>query len=117
MDSDSSTTFLSLKPLIESFIETISSERGYSENTCRAYMHDLKEFESFIIKSGLLGDDGSEKIVIDKIDGLVIRGYLASLAKKNKKASKTETLLNIFYGNNLTKLYRYDILDDIDGTE
>ena len=87
MDSDSSTTFLSLKPLIESFIETISSERGYSENTCRAYMHDLKEFESFIIKSGLLGDNSSEKIVIDKIDGLVIRGYLASLAKKNKKAT------------------------------
>lgn len=85
MGSDSQTIPLSLNHLIESFIESISSERGYSKNTCRAYMHDLKEFESFIQKSGFLLKNDSDKFCIDKIDALMIRGYLAFLAKKNKK--------------------------------
>ncbi|MEA1948823.1 MAG: site-specific integrase, partial [Thermodesulfobacteriota bacterium] len=46
---------LSLKKQIEFFIESLSSEKGYSANTCRAYSHDLKEFVSFIYKEHFSG--------------------------------------------------------------
>ncbi len=87
MGSDSQTIPLSLNHLIESFIESISLERGYSPNTCRAYMHDLKEFESFIHKSGFLAKNDPDEFYIEMIDGLMIRGYLAFLAQKNKKVT------------------------------
>ena len=37
----------SIQNMIESFIETLASEKGYSDNTCRAYMNDLTEFASY----------------------------------------------------------------------
>ena len=81
---------LSLEYLIDKFIESLSSEKGYSTNTCRAYRHDLKEFVSLIV-----GDQPQEGKIekkrsayrIDKIDSLAIRGYLGVLHKNNKKTT------------------------------
>ncbi len=80
----------SSKNLIHSFIESLSSEKGYSANTCRAYRHDLMEFVSLILS----GQPAREKnkqdrraFRIDKIDNLTIRGYLGDLHKKNKKTT------------------------------
>jgi len=78
------------KSLISSFIESLSSEKGYSTNTCRAYGHDLKEFISII--SGAPASEGrNEKdrddFKIDKVDSLAIRGYLGALHKTNKKTT------------------------------
>jgi len=76
--------------LINSFIESLSSEKGYSSNTCRAYRHDLKEFVS-IISGGEPTGSKSEKdrgaFRIDKVDSLIIRGYLGVLHKSNKKTT------------------------------
>ena len=76
--------------LISSFIESLSSEKGYSTNTCRAYRHDLKEFVS-IISGGKPTGSRTEKdrgaFRIDKIDSLTIRGYLGALHKSNKKTT------------------------------
>ena len=37
-----------LQDLIDTFIETLLSAKGYSSNTCRAYRHDLEEFAGFL---------------------------------------------------------------------
>jgi len=80
----------SLKNLISSFVKSLYSEKGYSENTCRAYLHDLKEFASFIFSSWFsenMSKTEADSFRADQIDGLMIRGYLGFLHKKNKKAT------------------------------
>ena len=92
----------SLKSLTKAFIESLAAEKGYSENTCRAYTHDLKEFASFIFESWFSGQKdqkAQEAFRADQIDGLMIRGYLGFLHKKNKKATiarKLSTLRSFF---------------------
>ncbi len=76
--------------LISSFIESLSSEKGYSTNTCRAYRHDLEEFVSIISGSKPTGckiEKGRAAFRIDKVDSLTIRGYLGVLHKTNKKTT------------------------------
>jgi integrase/recombinase XerC len=76
--------------LIRSFIESLSSEKGFSTNTCRAYRHDLKEFASIISggqSSGSEIEEDSDLFKIDKVDSLTIRGYLGALHKNNKKTT------------------------------
>jgi len=80
----------SFKNLISSFVKSLYSEKGYSENTCRAYLHDLKEFASFIFSSWFsenMSKTEADSFRADQIDGLMIRGYLGFLHKKNKKAT------------------------------
>ncbi|MBW1896263.1 MAG: tyrosine recombinase XerC [Deltaproteobacteria bacterium] len=77
------------------FIENLSSEKGYSDNTCRAYRHDLDEFVSIVSKTFFNGkhkpdDDEApveEKIAAEDVTSLMIRGYLGFLHEKNKKVS------------------------------
>ena len=79
-----------LKNLISSFIKSLYSEKGYSENTCRAYLHDLKEFASFIFSSWFsenMSKTKADSFRADQVDGLMIRGYLGFLHKKNKKVT------------------------------
>ncbi len=93
---------LSLKLLVRSFIESLSSEKGYSANTCRAYLHDLEEFASFVRERCTPGEKHQADmhgIRVDEIDGLMIRSYLGYLNKKNKKvtiARKLSTLRSFF---------------------
>lgn len=93
----------SLKKLIEPFVESLTSEKGYSENTCRAYNHDLEEFLLFIAKNRhpkKNPQDAIELTRVKDIDGLTIREYLGFLhKKKNKKSSiarKLSTLRSFF---------------------
>jgi integrase/recombinase XerC len=69
-----------MKKDITQFIETLSSEKGYSPNTCRGYENDLCEFCNYLIASRLPSESR-------KIDGLAIRSYLGFLHKNNKKSS------------------------------
>jgi integrase/recombinase XerC len=80
----------SLKNLIGSFVKSLYSEKGYSENTCRAYLHDLNEFASFIFSSWFsenMSKTKADSFRADQIEGLMIRGFLGFLHKKNKKAT------------------------------
>ncbi|UCD91564.1 MAG: tyrosine recombinase XerC [Desulfobacterales bacterium] len=80
----------SLKHQIASFIESLLSEKGYAANTCRAYLHDLEEWVSFIndiFFSGKKDQSRWDRFGADQIDSLMIRGYLGFLNKKNKKAT------------------------------
>lgn len=80
----------SLKNLIRAFLESLSYEKGYSENTCRAYLHDLEEFVTFLNEQRISEGKNKKNVEIfraDQVDRLLIRGYLGFLHKKNKKST------------------------------
>jgi len=89
-----------LNKRINTFIESLSSEKGCSENTCRAYAHDLEEFLCFIAETRFTGKKKNvDKIVADEVDGMMIRGYLGFLHKRNRKvtiARKLSSLRSFF---------------------
>ncbi len=85
---------LDVTNLIDSFLESISSEKGYSENTCRAYRHDLGEFAGYLSEHNGLDktEADDDRFVIDDVGALMIRGYLGFLYKKNKKSTMARKL-------------------------
>jgi integrase/recombinase XerC len=69
------------KTLIDSFIESLAAEKGYSVHTRRAYRKDIQNFFSFLAES-------SQPIVeLKQVDGMMLRGYLGFLHRKNKKTT------------------------------
>lgn len=77
---------------IHEFIESLSAEKGYSENTCRAYRRDLTEFVELagVVESILPGKEGRKPTPpMDPadVDPLMVRRYLSRLYKKNKKSA------------------------------
>jgi integrase/recombinase XerC len=93
---------LPVKNLISAFIESLATEKGFSENTCRGYRHDLEEFLTFLTQSRPGGKPRGRRddpIEINRVDGLTIRGFLGYLHKRNKKstiARKLSTLRSFF---------------------
>lgn len=91
-----------LQDLIHSFIETLSAEKGYSENTCRGYRKDLEEFSSYLTERHFEDMPRTEKFYrfdVSEIDSIAIRGYLGYLHKRNKKttiARKLSALRSFF---------------------
>lgn len=85
---------LALGDLIKSFVRDLSSEKGYSGNTCRAYRHDLEEFAFYLAENHFSekGQIGAETIPVDEVDPLMIRGYLGFLHKKNSKTTMARKL-------------------------
>lgn len=69
---------------VDAFIESLGAEKGYAENTCRAYRTDLDEFATFVAEV--------EKSSIDGIDALTIRKYLGISHRKNKKSTTARKL-------------------------
>jgi len=79
-----------IKRLLRSFIEALSSEKGYSANTCRAYLNDLESFNSFVENQKKFShkeQKGTGPIGVREVDGRIIRSYLGFLHKKNKKST------------------------------
>ncbi len=81
-----------MKELIQSFIAVLSTAKGYSENTCRAYRSDLLEFADIIRCAGLsdkaLQDmPPSDTLSPDAVTVIAIRGYLGHLHKHCKKST------------------------------
>ena len=93
---------LPVKHLISAFMDSLATEKGFSENTCRGYRHDLEEFFIFLTESqpgGKARARRDDPIGIDRVDGLTIRGFLGHLHKRNKKttiARKLSTLRSFF---------------------
>ena len=79
-----------LQNLIKSYVGFLSSEKGYSVNTSRAYLHDLNEFADFLVQSRIRGNKKQNKTYdfkANEVHSLMIRGYLGLLYKKNKKST------------------------------
>ena len=78
------------KPLIDSFLESLVTERGYSDHTRRAYRKDLLDFFSFLAESRFAKSDRSKRapaVRLKQIDGIMLRGYLGLLHRKNRKTT------------------------------
>ena len=78
------------KPLIDSFLESLVTEKGYSAHTRRAYRKDLLDFFSFLAESRFDASADRERTpeaILEQIDGIMLRGYLGFLHRKNKKAT------------------------------
>jgi integrase/recombinase XerC len=93
------------KEAINTFIEVLLAEKGYSTNTTRAYRRDIEAFFSFVVDAGVDKDgtryspDGLAPL--DAINPLTIRKYLGHLHKKNKKSTIARKL------SALRSFYRY----------
>lgn len=70
--------------LVRQFIESLASEKGYSANTCRAYVHDLEEFVT--VGARFLEKEISE-VSVESLDALVVRRHIGYLYKTNTKTS------------------------------
>ncbi len=82
-------------PLVDSFIESLVTEKGYSDHTCRAYRKDLNDFFSFAAEFHRRGKSSQKRPVavdVAQIDGIMIRGYLGFLHRKNKKTTVARKL-------------------------
>jgi integrase/recombinase XerC len=78
------------KLLIDSFLESLVTEKGYSDHTRRAYRKDLLDFFSFLTDSRLANSDHQKRgpaVELKQIDGIMLRGYLGFLHRKNKKTT------------------------------
>jgi len=78
------------KNLIGLFLESLGAEKGYSDQTIRAYRKDLEAFFSFIAQSQAAGEDckkGAHTVSPSQIDGIRIRSYLGFLHRRNKKTT------------------------------
>lgn len=84
-----------LEKTLHSFLTYLSTERGYSENTIRAYARDLKEFALFLNEPDNKNGLKKEAITVADIDVLMIRGYLGHLHKKNKKSTVARKLSSL----------------------
>jgi integrase/recombinase XerC len=86
---------VSMKALIETFIEMLSVERGFSPHTCRAYRKDLGDFVSYLDGQADRQSGGT----VHDIDSLTIRFYLGFLHKRYKRttiARKLSSLRSFF---------------------
>lgn len=85
-----------MKKLIQSFIEYIKSEKGYSGHTIRNYESDLRQFSKFVAaKKGLTKADPE----VELVNYTLIRSYLGELfntCKRTTIARKLSTLKSFF---------------------
>lgn len=87
-----------LHDLIGDFMDILSSEKGYSKNTIRAYEHDLREFEAFALTffpEKPKRDTKPPTLDIQKIDAMMLRGFIGRIHKKNKKITIARKLAAI----------------------
>jgi len=88
----------SLNKIVGTFIEFLSAEKGYSDNTCRAYERDLNEFLFYLDemrKSGRRTVSEKKEFAADHVDSLMIRGFLGKLHQKNKKSTISRKLSSL----------------------
>jgi integrase/recombinase XerC len=68
---------------LETFLESLSVEKGFSHNTCRAYRKDLEQFFQYLAKRAVDYQEAGDPVV----DGIVIRSYLGWLHKRCKRST------------------------------
>lgn len=88
---------------LDSFMETLVAEKGYSVHTCRAYRHDIEDFLAAAFPAiddiDSISENNLLKIVNENQTGIV-RQYMAELARKGVKkrysARKLSALRSFF---------------------
>jgi integrase/recombinase XerC len=72
-----------VKDFMAGFERHLSTERNVSEHTRRAYLQDLESFRVFLEEN--LAEKGEN--VIQQVDKIVLRRYMALLHKKNRRTT------------------------------
>ena len=73
--------------LIETFIEALKSQKGYSQHTVRNYRIDLGQFHDFLKeKAGPRGEEEAEPL-IESVDFPTIREYFGTLFGRYKRST------------------------------
>ncbi len=73
--------------IIDSFIDALKAEKGYSVHTCRAYRSDVLNFIGFVLQDQKIKKSADKKIFLKQIRSLdknTIRKYLAILVRSGK---------------------------------
>lgn len=79
-----------LSHYIDTFIESLAAEKGYSDHTLRAYRHNLAELAAFVAGDPEWGRKAPQRwdmVRLEQVDLLHIRGYLGYLHGRNQKAT------------------------------
>lgn len=79
-----------LTNLVNAFVESLLTEKGYSKSTYRAYLKDLSEFVTLVRKTATSSKSGkpkNESFLPEHVDVMAVRTYLGFLHKKNKKTT------------------------------
>lgn len=83
-----------MRVLIERYLNYLSNERNFSDHTCRGYLNDLRQFEAFLRENGL-AVASDDTVNAGRIDHVMVRTYLSSLYKKNRKSSMARKVASI----------------------
>jgi integrase/recombinase XerC len=73
----------------------LALEKGASENTCRGYFNDLSHLGDFISASGLFPKSERGEVDVSRIDRDIIRIYLRTLFRSNRRSSIARKLASI----------------------
>jgi integrase/recombinase XerC len=82
-----------MKTWIDSFVDALSAEKGFSPHTCRAYRRDLEQFLDFLGRSTGRETRSGERVrreavvTVQDVDDLAIRSYLGFLHKGRKRST------------------------------
>ena len=87
--------FATMSEQIQSFLDYLRWERGYSQKTVQSYETDLKEFETYI--AGMDAD-----LTVLSVDDDVVRGWMMSLMDGGMKATSVNRKLSA-----LRSFYRF----------
>lgn len=81
---------LRFSQLIDTFIDTLAAEKGYSTNTLRAYRLNLSELAAFIAGDPAWARQAPDRwahIRLDEVNLLQIRSFLGYLHSRNQKST------------------------------
>jgi integrase/recombinase XerC len=74
-----------LEDLVDQYADYLRLQRNVSPHTLRNYLSDLRQFEEFLLQRAT--ENAEKKIPLEAVTVHVVRAYLASLSKHNKKSS------------------------------
>jgi integrase/recombinase XerC len=98
---------------IERFLQSLAAEKGYSENTLRAYRHDLEELAAFMAGDADETHSDAQRsacVRLDEVDAMRIRGYLGYLHGRNRKTTIARKLAAI--RSFFRYLHKYRLIED-----
>jgi integrase/recombinase XerC len=78
---------LLLHDLVETFIDYLRDQKGYSRHTLRNYNIDLRQFSEFLVTKKALREGKNANLDVEAIDALSIREYLGSLYGRLRRST------------------------------